>query len=420
MTNEKKIKEKLNLRTEFLLFSCISMGVIIFGSFWILSNISATDSGNMNNAIKILSVLALFFSLIVSFILSHRIIQPINKLVEGAKEFAKGNFAYRMNESKYVEINKLVDSYNTMADNLQSLYESLEQKVQDRTVELEQALHELKNAQSMMVHSEKMKSLGGLVAGLMHEINNPINFIYGNLIHLNNYSHDLISIIETYSALDDEVSQAVVDKAKKLKKDIDYAFLKEDLPALLKSCQEGTERTKSIVQDLKNFSRLDANVVSTVDLKKEFDTTLNILGNKLKNKITIHKEYAEKLPTIEAHGSQLNQVFMNILDNAAYAINKNGDQGDIYIRLNSSGEYVLIEIEDNGCGMTPETVKKIYEPFYTTKDVGQGTGLGMSISYKVIKTHSGEIEVESEVGKGTKFKIKLPVEFTPDEHALAR
>ncbi len=375
---------------------------------------SLINSSKVDVQIKLMFLIALFFALVVSFMQSRRIIKPLHDLTEGARYFAQGKFNFRLKESKYKEINDLVQSYNSMAGNLQSFYVSLDKKVKNRTAQLEQALKELKNAQSMMVHSEKMKSLGGLVAGLMHEINNPVNFIYGNLIHLNNYSEDLISLIDSYSELDSEPKAA---SAIKIKKDIDYEFLKEDLPALLKSCKEGTERTKDIIQDLKNFSRLDANVVSTVDLPKEIETTLNILSNKFKNKIEVHKEYTGSIPTIEGHGSQLNQVFMNILDNAAFAIK---EKGDVFIRLNTADEYVLIEIEDNGCGMSADAAKKIFEPFYTTKPVGQGTGLGMSISYKVIKTHSGEIEVISKEGVGTKFKIKLPIEYTPNEHALAR
>ena len=184
--------------------------------------------------------------------------------------------------------------------------------------------------------------------------------------------------------------------------------MKEDLPSLIKSCQEGTERTKNIIADLKNFSRMEEMVLNSVDLEKEIDTTLNILHSKLKNRIEIHKEYEENLPRIDAYGGQLNQVFMNILDNAAFAIEK---EGNIYIRIHQDEEKknVIIEFEDDGSGMDEQTAQKIFDPFFTTKAPGQGTGLGMSISYKVIQRHNGEISVTSKEGQGTKFTIKLPI-----------
>ena len=288
----------------------------------------------------------------------------------------------------------------------------MEQQVKERTSELEAAYTELKSTQAMMVHSEKMKSLGELVAGITHEINNPVNFIYGNLIHLNNYSKDLIEIIDKFGEFEGDLTPEHKQKIEALKENIDYEFLKSDLPDLIRSCQEGTERTKNIILDLKNFSRLEEAVINSVDLPKEIDTTLNILHNKFKNKITVHKEYAENLPNIEGYGGQLNQVFMNILDNAAFAIK---EKGDVWIRLKNEGDHIQLEFEDNGCGMEEKVAHKVFDPFFTTKPVGQGTGLGMAISYKVIKNHKGNITISSQEGKGTKFTITLPIKMTDAE-----
>ena len=299
-----------------------------------------------------------------------------------------------------------------MAASLEKLYQSMEQQVKERTSELEDAYTELKNTQAMMVHSEKMKSLGELVAGITHEINNPVNFIYGNLIHLNNYSKDLIEIIDKFSEFEGDLTPEHKEKIEALKENIDYDFLKSDLPDLIRSCQEGTERTKNIILDLKNFSRLEEAVINSVDLPKEIDTTLNILHNKFKNKITVHKEYAENLPNIEGYGGQLNQVFMNILDNAAFAIK---EKGDVWIRITNEGDHIKLEFEDNGCGMDEKIANKVFDPFFTTKPVGQGTGLGMAISYKVIKNHKGDISISSKEGKGTKFTITLPIKMTDVE-----
>ena len=350
----------------------------------------------------------IFLGFFLSNLISGILIKPINILIKSLGDFAKGNFSHRLEETNYLEINRLIRSYNDMAESLEKLYQSLEQQVKDRTKELEAAYSELKSTQAMMVHSEKMKSLGELVAGITHEINNPVNFIYGNLIHLKNYTNDLMSVIDAYTDCDSDLTEEHRNKIQELKEEIDLAFLKEDLPELIRSCQEGTERTKNIVLDLKNFSRLEEAVINNVDLPKEIDTTLNILHNKLKNKVTIHKEYQENMPHVEGFGGQLNQVFMNILDNAAFAIK---EKGDIWIRLKSDGNNAIIEFEDNGCGMDEKTRKKVFDPFFTTKEVGQGTGLGMAISYKVIKNHKGTIELMSEVGRGSKFIIKLPLKM---------
>ncbi len=369
---------------------------------------------NIENFINNMSYIVIF-SIILGLFLSHRltkiVIKPIEKLSEGSKRFAEGDFNHRIEYFNYEEIDKLVDSYNTMAENLRDMYTSLENKVAERTKQLNKAYKELQSTQAMMVHSEKMKSLGELVAGITHEINNPVNFIYGNLIHLTNYTNDLIMLIDKYGEYEGELLEEHKKEIEQIKNDIDLAFLKEDLGALINSCREGTERTKNIIMDLKNFSRMEERVLSSINIAKEIDTTLNILHSKYKNRIEIHKEYEENLPLVESYGGQLNQVFMNILDNAFYAIE---DKGDVYIRTKHEGENVIIEFEDNGKGMDRETAERIFDPFFTTKPVGKGTGLGMSISYRVIKDHHGDIRIKTEPNKGTKFILTLPIKFEKD------
>jgi len=195
----------------------------------------------------------LTFGLIGSYYMTKLIINPIQNMIDGTKELAKGNLSTRLEITNYEEINELIETYNSMAENLQSLYAELENKVQERTKELEIANEELKNTQTMMVHSEKMRSLGQLVAGITHEINNPVNFIHGNMLHLKNYSNALINLIETYQSFEGDLSEDKQLELKKLKEEIELDFIKEDLPALVKSCHEGTERTKNIILDLKNF-----------------------------------------------------------------------------------------------------------------------------------------------------------------------
>ena len=350
----------------------------------------------------------LIFGMIASYFLTKIIINPLLGLVKGSKELSEGNFNYRFKQTSYLEVNKLINTYNKMAESLQALYTDLENKVKERTKELEDANNELKSTQAMMVHSEKMRSLGELVAGITHEINNPVNFIHGNLSHLQNYSKALIELINLYETFETDLSEESKNELKSLKEKIELDFIKEDLPMLIKSCKEGTERTKNIILDLKNFSRLDELVVNNIDLPKEIDTTLNILSNKMKDKTEIVKEYEDDIPLVEGYGGQLNQVFMNILDNACYAVK---ESGTIYIRLKKTEKDVIIEFEDTGCGMNKVQMQKIFDPFFTTKPVGSGTGLGMSISYKVIQKHNGTISVDSAEGKGTKFKIQIPIKM---------
>lgn len=367
----------------------------------------------LTNTIFLVFILCLILGIWLASGLCRRIIKPVKALIKTTEAFSNGDLSDRLERTKYIEFNELIDSYNGMADSIQRLYSSLEHQVQERTQQLQEAIKELQDTQAMMVHSEKMKSLGELVAGIMHEINNPINFIYGNLSHLKNYSSDLIMLIDTFEEYKNDLSPEHQEAYKKLLKEIDYEFLKEDLPDLIKSCHEGTERTKNIILNLKDFSRMEESAITNVDLPKEIDSTLNILNNKFKHGITVHKNYHEDVPKIEAYGGQLNQVFMNILDNAAFAVADKAKEGkgEVDITISKDEKFAYIEIQDNGKGMTNETKEKIFNPFFTTKPVGQGTGLGLSISYKVIKNHNGSIDVQSELEKGTKFTIKLPLVF---------
>lgn len=375
--------------------------------FYSKSILSQSIEAFINN-MSIIIIFAIILGLVFSHFLTQIITTPLLKLAMGSKNFAGGDFSHRIEQSSYSEIDELVNAYNIMATNLQDMYVSLENKVTERTQQLNNAYKELQSTQAMMVHSEKMKSLGELVAGITHEINNPVNFIYGNLIHLTNYTNDLIMLIDKYGEYEKELLEEHQKEIKKIKEDIDLAFLKEDLSLLIQSCREGTERTKNIILDLKNFSRMEERVLSSIDITKEIDTTLNILHSKYKNRIEIHKEYEAGLPLVESYGGQLNQVFMNILDNAFYAIE---NKGDVFIRVKHIDNNVIIEIEDNGRGMNAEIANKIFDPFFTTKPVGQGTGLGMSISYRVIKEHNGDIRLRTKIGEGSTFTITLPVRF---------
>ena len=411
-----KISTAIALATSVLVTTA-TLGIGFYALFFVRSIFSSlVPPDEFSSQIELLShnlgILVLAFLIIGltgSYYITKVIITPLLELIKGTKELSEGNFQHRLKKTGYLEVNQLVETYNKMAENLEILYTGLEAKVLERTKELENINNELKNTQAMMVHSEKMRSLGQLVAGITHEINNPINFVYGNMTHLKNYSSALIEIINLYESFENDLSEEKRTELNELKENVELSFIKKDLPMLIESCHEGVKRTKDIIMDLKNFSRLDEMVINSINLSKELDTTINILNNKMKNRIEIVKEYDDDLPLIEGYGGQLNQVFMNILDNACYAIK---DNGTIYIKLQKTEKDVIMEFKDTGCGMTQEQAEKIFDPFYTTKPVGEGTGLGMSISYKVIQNHKGTITVSSEQGKGTVFKIQLPIEMS--------
>lgn len=408
-----KIVTALGLTTSVLV-AFATLGIAIYALFFINSIISTTSANSLfYNEIMIFkdSIFRLVLSfltlgLVASYYFTKLLVKPIIEVVKGSKELSSGNFDYRLKESNYKEINELVFTYNKMAENLQELYKKLDQKVKDRTKELELANNELKNAQTMMVHSEKMKSLGEMVAGITHEINNPINFVYGNIIHLDKYTNAMSRLIELYEELEKNSDSDLKKQIANYKNEIDIEFIKSDLPKLIKSCLEGTDRTKNIITDLRNFSRFGEMTIGKINLEKEINTTLNILNHKLKGKINVIKEFNENIPEIEGYGGQLNQVFLNILDNASFATK---EKGNIFIRIQTKEENVIIEFEDTGKGMSEDELKQIFDPFYTTKPQGEGIGLGLAISYKVIQQHNGKIEVASKIGEGTKFSITLPI-----------
>lgn len=369
------------------------------------NNMEVYYDGFLELIVNILCVFILIGT-IVGYWMSNIISKPLDNLSKAAKELSSGNFNVKIEKSTFSEVNSLIQAYNEMAAQLNELYSSLELKVQERTIALEAANYKLQETQAMMVHSEKMRALGELVAGIAHEINNPVNFIHGNIMILQNYSDDLLKVIDLYEQNNATIPDDIKAKIEALKQEIDLDFLRDDIKDLIRSCIEGTQRTKNIVLDLKNFSRMEEMVLTQFDIPKEIDTTLNILNNKYKNRITVVKNYNPDVPKIEAYGGQLNQVFMNILDNAQDAME---ETGTLTINVLKQDTNVQIEFIDTGKGIPEENLKKVFDPFFTTKPVGKGTGLGMSISYRVINDHNGTIKVESEVGKGTKFIITLPI-----------
>ena len=281
-----------------------------------------------------------------------------------------------------------------------------------RFEELRQMNQKLEEAHNQLLQSEKMASIGQLAAGVAHEINNPIGYVYSNLGTLEKYVQDTFGMIDLYEQAEGAIAdEAVRTRLKAAREKLDIEFLKEDLRALMSESKDGITRVKQIVQNLKDFSHVDtSDEWHFADLRNGLDSTLSIVNNEIKYKANVVKEYGD-IPEVECLPSQLNQVFMNLLVNAAHAIE---ERGTITIRTGTirtgqQGEEVWVEVADTGKGIAPEHLKKIFDPFFTTKPIGKGTGLGLSLSYGIIQKHHGRIEVQSEIGKGTTFRVWLPV-----------
>ncbi|WP_446808716.1 ATP-binding protein [Methylomonas sp. 2BW1-5-20] len=258
-----------------------------------------------------------------------------------------------------------------------------------------------------LLQSEKLAAIGQLAAGIAHEINNPIGFVSSNLNTLNGYLHDVFSVMDACDAALNEnpLSAETLQDLRELKTSKQLDYLRGDIPELIAESREGLSRVRDIIQDLKDFAHTDKNEWELGDLHKGLDSTLNIIGNELKYRCTVHKQYGE-IPQIYCLPSQLNQVFMNLLINAAHAIET---KGDIHIRTGCTGQEVWVEIGDNGKGIAPENLTRLFEPFFTTKPVGKGTGLGLSISQNIVRKHGGRIDVSSEPGQGSRFRVWLPI-----------
>ncbi|MBW4678674.1 MAG: AAA family ATPase [Microcoleus vaginatus WJT46-NPBG5] len=312
---------------------------------------------------------------------------------------------------------------------LEEYSQTLEVKVQERTLELQeknerlqQTFKELQRTQSQLIQTEKMSSLGHLVAGIAHEINNPINFIYGNLSYATEYTQQMLKLLtlyhQTYPRATPEIEAEI--------ETIDFNFIKEDQPKLLESMKGGAERIRQIVLSLRNFSRLDESSMKPVDIHEGLESTLLILQNRLRiaagqTTISVSKEYGN-LPQVECYAGELNQVFMNILNNAIDALEErfghyvNSEVTDFlptpYIRIRTevtTGNCITIRVADNGAGMSEEVRKRIFDPFFTTKPVGSGTGLGLSVSYQiVVEKHGGVLKCVSTPTEGTELIIKIP------------
>lgn len=341
-------------------------------------------------------VLLLFFTILVT---SSAVLKPLYDLIDAIRIFHDSSTPVEIPIKNDTEIGLLTAAFNEMSRKVFDARHELKNKIK----ELEQTNRDLRAAQTQLVQSTKMASLGQLVAGIAHELNNPIGFIFANMTHLRNYSEGLFKVID--------MAHKDPQNLAKTEEEVELEYIRSDLPKLIKSCEEGARRTKDIVEGLRNFSRIQEAQVKDMDIEEALEITLNLLSGEIKNRIAVHKDFA-KVPTITCFASQINQVFMNIISNAAQAIE---GEGQIWVStrstVDSTGKVtgVSVSIQDTGKGISAEDMEKIFDPFFTTKDVGKGTGLGLSISYGIVQKHGGEIQVKSQVGVGTEFTIMLPL-----------
>ncbi len=366
------------------------------------------------------SVLGTVLMSCFAIVISRMVAQPIQDITQTAQQVVEEqNFKLRATPKSDDEIGALAQSLNQMIQwvgeythALEESAQKLESRVEARTQELSETIKQLKETQGQLIQTEKMSSLGQMVAGIAHEINNPISFIQGNLSPLQEYFEDLLSLVETYESEYPSPTEAILEKQA----DIDLPFLLEDTQKTLGSIKMGTQRVRDIVVSLRNYSRLDEAAIKDVDLHEGINNTLLILNHRIKQGVEVIKDYGN-LPTVRCSPSQLNQVFTNIIANALDAMFEAASQPKqlTITTCTLPDRKVQISLKDSGPGMSPEIKAKIFDPFFTTKAVGKGTGLGMGICFKIVEQHQGSIAVETAVGHGTEFIITLPLESSTTE-----
>ncbi len=384
-----------------------------------------------------LSVFALVLSVVLTVVMVRLILAPVYRLEKASKDVANGDLNVEVPITSNDEMGNLSLSFNQMTVSLKEAkekeevqtgrlkmqwdvltetnqeleenskrLESQKVKIENKNKQLQSAMNQLKEAQNQLVQAEKMASVGQLTAGIAHEINNPINFVSSNISPLKRDMEDMMKLLELCANNTEETDlQKKFEYIEKFKEEIEYDVILQEIKQLLSGIEEGARRTMEIVKGLRNFSRLDEGDKKLADINEGIESTLLMLRNQLKNRIEVVKNFGS-IPQLLCYPGKLNQVFMNIINNAGQSIE---GKGIVEVSTIYDKKMVQISIKDNGNGMPKEVVEHIFEPFYTTKDVGKGTGLGLSISYGIVQEHDGEIVVKSEEGKGTEFIITLPV-----------
>jgi signal transduction histidine kinase len=370
---------------------------------------------------------AIAIAIAVGLGITRRIVKPLHRLTHAAEAISDGDFQTRVQIDQTNELGTLATAFNVMMERMEAAFADLGTKNQ----ELGNALQELKTTQLQLIQTEKMSSLGRLVAGIAHEINNPITFIHGNLLHAKFYATTLLELVHLYQTYYPEPHPVLANAL--LEAELD--FIEQDFPQLIQSMQDGSKRVEAIVTSLRNFSRLDEAQLKVVDVHEGIENTLLLLQSKLQCNldgppIALHKDYGA-LPPVECYPALINQVLFNLLENAILALNPYcnaqsdrqptitittaNELGDRDRETGSATPGVMIAIADNGVGIPPDVQSQMFDPFFTTRPIGQGTGLGLALSYKIIvEKHHGSIDCQSTPAQGSCFRLWLPIDHHPD------
>lgn len=357
-----------------------------------------TSKANTQAALREIRNIFIFISALIivgTFLFTQLAVRivlgPLDKVRAASTEIAKGKLGHVVSVTSLEELSELIDAFNHMS-------KALKKTTQEREL-----------AQTQLFHSSRMVALGQLVAGVAHELNNPIGYTHSNITHLQTYIQKMKTMLSSYQHQCFKLPKKIQASLKETYDKLEMTYVLKDIDPLIQSSLDGAERTKDIVLGLRNFSRMDEAEIKAVDIHEGLDNTLRLLGSELKDKIQVHKKYG-KLALFTCYPSQLNQVFMNLLTNAIHAISATGD---IWITTHQSKKDIEIEIRDNGCGISPKNIDHVFDPFFTTKEIGKGTGLGLAISYGIIEKHRGKISVQSKQGVGTTFTLHLPRDHFP-------
>jgi signal transduction histidine kinase len=363
-------------------------------------------------------------AVLLATITSRAIAHPIETVTHVASAIVKeSNLEIRTPVTSNDEVGSLATSLNQLVQwvddstqDLEQARQTLEQRVEERTQELTQALRELQHTQAQLIQQEKMSSLGQMVAGIAHEINNPINFIYGNLDYAKRSINDLLILLELYRQEYPQPNGAIQEQSEAM----DLDFLIADMPKMLSSLKSGAERIQEVVLSLRNFCRLDEAQLKRADIHEGLENTLLLVGHRIQPNINLVKKYSQ-LPRIDCYPAQLNQAFINIISNAIDALEEVQGKAIPTIVIRSEtidNRWIRVSVWNNGAAIPGDVKERIFDPFFTTKSVGKGTGMGLAICYQIVKKHQGKIEVTSEPEKGTEFAITLPIQ-TEQEMALS-
>jgi len=385
--------------------------VVIIPETDFMENINANTRDTI-----LLTFIALLVAILIGFIAAQWIIQPIMQLNVAAKKIAEGQWDQNLPVDRKDEIGELAHSFSSMELQLSELINNLENRVQERTQELTKAYKRLKQSQTQLIQSEKMASLGQMVAGVAHEINTPLGYIKNNVELTKDLLKEIKELIDSYNRLvvlltADDASEEAINTQFATIAELSQKFEEDDtfieMEQLIADTIHGIAQISNLVVNLKNFSRLDLAAISDVNLNESLDSVLIIAHNMLKYKTEVRKNYGD-IPRIECSPSQINQVFLNLLTNAVQAIE---EKGIIQISTSADDQFVHVIIQDTGKGIPKSVLAKIFDPFFTTKPIGDGTGLGLSIVYQIVKQHKGRIRAVSQEGKGSKFIVSLPYQL---------